>query len=50
MKRGYAAQMAKGYFPLKKDFNFHLNSSRAVSSGEFKFKVLIYKSSAEALS
>ncbi len=72
MKRGYAAQMAKGlpasgglkflspqqatgyfgifttalwavapHFLLKKDFNFHLNSSRAASSGEFKFKSFV---------
>jgi hypothetical protein len=40
MKRGYAAQLAKGspHFRFEKDFNFYLNSSRAASSGEFKFK------------
>ncbi len=27
---------------FKKDFNFYLNSSRAASSGEFKFKIPVF--------
>jgi hypothetical protein len=33
-----ALQVEPPHFRFKKDFNFYLNSSRAESGGEFKFK------------